>query len=66
MLPVSLCASLASSHLAEQEQDYVLNYAKILLTLGMIHLYFCDFGDGDRVLMWWKMLLPLFKQDGRT
>ena len=67
MLPLSPCASLASSD--SEEQDHVLNYAKILLTLGMIHRYFCDSvreGDGDRVLMCWKMLLLLFKQDGIT
>ncbi len=67
MLPLSPCSSLTS--LDSTKQDFVFNYARKVLTLGMVHRYFRDSikeGDGDRVLSCWKILLPLFKQDGRT
>ena len=66
MLPLSPC--LSSSMVDQTQQDHVFNYGKILLTLGMVHHYFKDSvreGDGDRVFSCWKILLPLFKQDGR-
>ncbi len=44
--------------------DGVTTYARELLTLGLIWLKFYDAvkeGDGDRILLAWKILIPVFK-----
>jgi hypothetical protein len=44
--------------------DGVLNYARHVLSLGLLHAEFDDAiheGDGVRVLQCWKIFLPLFK-----
>ena len=48
--------------------DGVQAYAKEVLTLGLVWLAFHDAvkeGDGERVILYWKFLLLLFKADGR-
>ncbi len=44
--------------------DDGVTYARELLTLGLIWLQFYDAvkeGDGDRILLAWKILIPVFK-----
>ena len=43
----------------------VLQYAREVLSLGLLILEFKDADDGDRVLLVWKYFLPLFKASGR-
>lgn len=48
--------------------DGVMNYANELMSLGIFYLNFKDAireGDGERVLVCWKFLLPLFKVSDR-
>ena len=66
MLPLSPGSALSTTN--DSQPDFVNNYGRNLLTLGMMHRYFRDSvreGDGNRVILAWKMFLPLFKQDGR-
>ena len=49
-------------------RDGVVNYAKELMSLGIFYLNYKDAvreGDGERVLVCWKYLLPLFKVSDR-
>ena len=48
--------------------DGVLNYANEIMSLGIFYMNFKDAireGDGDRILMCWKYLLPLFRVSNR-
>ncbi len=48
--------------------DGVFVYACDVLSLGLLWMGFHDAireGDGDRVMMYWKLLLPIFKASGR-
>ena len=48
----------------EEHVDGVNLYARELLTLGLLWHEFhdaCKEGDGDRILLCWKMMLPIFK-----
>uniref|UniRef100_A0A1X7TR30 DUF6589 domain-containing protein n=1 Tax=Amphimedon queenslandica TaxID=400682 RepID=A0A1X7TR30_AMPQE len=50
-------------------EDKVLAYSKLLMSLGMIYLEYCDGikeGDGMRVLRCWRYMLLIFKATGRT
>ena len=45
------------------------NYARELLTLGLIWLQFYDAvkeGDDDRILLAWKIMIPLFEATNHT
>ena len=49
--------------------DHVLEYAKELLSLGLLLMEFTDSiheGDGERILRCWRFFLPLFKACGRS
>lgn len=49
--------------------DGVYNYATALLSIGCFYMNFVDAikeGDGERVLLCWRYLLPIFKGTGRT
>ena len=70
LLPLSPSTELSActSTTSTREQDHVYNYAKHVLTLGLVHMCFVDAvreGDGDRVLALWKVFLCLFKLDSR-
>ena len=43
----------------------VYNYATDLLTLSLIWHDAIKEGDGNRILLYWKFLLPIFQQEGR-
>ena len=50
-------------------QDGITMYARELLTLGLIWLEFYDAvreADGDRILLSWKIMLPIFKATNHT
>lgn len=52
-----------------QDSDSVLTYSKLLMSVGMIYLEYCDAikeGDGFRVLRCWRYMLLVFKATGRT
>ncbi len=60
--------SIVNTHLllplSDKVDDGVVTYARELLTLGLIWLQFYDAvkeGDGDRIVLAWKMLIPVFK-----
>ena len=49
--------------------DHVLEYAKELMSLGLLLMEFTDSiheGDGERILRCWRFFLPLFKACGRS
>ena len=53
---------------ASKSTDSVFVHACDLLTLGLLWMGFHDAireGDGDRVMLYWKFLLPVFKATGR-
>lgn len=65
--------SIVSTHLllptSSKVQDGVTMYARELLTLGLVWLEFYDSireGDGDRILLSWKIMLPIFKATHHT
>ena len=48
----------------EAELDGVTFYARELITLSLVWHYFHDASkeaDGDRILLSWKIMLPIFK-----
>ena len=52
----------------QQPLDTVNEYAKEVLSLGLLFLEYCDSireGDGDRIFRCWRYFLPLFKSSGR-
>ena len=72
---VSICEKIITSFVSfefqkvpVQTSDNVFNYATSLLSIGCFYLSFCDAikeGDGERVLLCWRYLLPIFKGTGR-
>ena len=59
---ISMCGDITSS------EDGVLNYANEVMSLGIFYLNYKDAiqeGDGDRVLLCWKYLLPISKVSDR-
>ena len=65
--------SIINTHLllpsSASVEDGVTSYARELLTLGLIWLQFYDAvkeGDGDRILLAWKIMIPLFKATNHT
>ncbi len=65
--------SIVNTHLLlpslPEVRDGVTLYARELLTLGFIWLQFYDAtreGDGDRILLAWKMMIPVFKATNHT
>lgn len=59
---ISMCGEISCSN------DGVLNYAKEIMSLGIFYLNCKDAireGDGDRLLVCWKYLLPIFKAADR-
>ena len=47
--------------------DMAYNYASDLLTLGLLWHGYHDAikeGDGNRILLYWKFLVPIFRQEG--
>ena len=59
---VSMCSNISSS------KDGVLNYANEVMSLGMFYLNYKDVikhADGDRLIVCWKYLLPIFKASDR-
>lgn len=47
--------------------DAAYNYATDLLTMMLVWHGFHDSvkeGDGDRILLYWKVMLPVFQQEG--
>lgn len=49
------------------ERDHVVQYAKVLLTVGLLLMEFNDSiheGDGLRILRCWHLLLLIFKTTG--
>lgn len=60
--------SIINTHLllpsSTKSEDGVTSYARELLTLGLIWLQLYDAikeGDGDRILLAWKIMIPVFK-----
>ena len=52
---------------ASFENDGAYNYVRDLLTMLLVWHGFHDAvreGDGDRILLYWKVLLPIFQQEG--
>ena len=59
---MSMCGDISSSN------DCVLNYANEVMSLGMLYPNYKNatrFGDGDRLIVCWKFLLPIFKVSDR-
>ena len=59
---------LPSKNAPSETKDMVYNYATDLLTLSLIWHGYHDAikeGDGNRILLYWKFLLPIFQQDGQ-
>lgn len=59
---MSMCSDINCS------KDGILNYANEIMSLGMLYLNYKDVireGDGDRLLVCWKYLLPIFKVSDR-
>ena len=53
----------------KQPHDAVQEYAKDILTMGLLLMEFGDAireGDGNRIIRCWRFFLPLFKATGRT
>ena len=49
--------------------DHVQEYAKDVLSMGLLYLEFQDAireGDGQRVLVVWNFLFPIFRATGHT
>ena len=66
---IDRCISFKFHDKANQSNDHVYEYNTLLLSIGCFYLEFIDAireGDGDRVLMCWRYLLPIFKGAGRT
>ena len=58
---------LPSKNAPSETKDTVYNYATDLLTLSLIWHGYHDAikeGDGNRILLYWKFLLPIFQQEG--
>ena len=58
------CSLRGDSNDASQKDDNVQEYARELLTLGLIYNEFSDGireGDGERVIRCWKFLMLIFK-----
>ena len=54
---------------SDHDRDYVLLYAREVLTLGLFYKEFHDAireGDGERIITCWRYLLLLFKVSHRT
>ena len=52
----------------EDDKDHVCEYARDVLTLGLLYMEFADAireGDGGRILRCWRYFLLLFKVTGR-
>ena len=59
---ISMCGDIGCS------KDGILNYANEIMSLGIFYLNYKDVireGDGDRLLVCWKYLLPIFKVSDR-
>ena len=59
---------LPSKNAPSETKDMVYNYATDLLTLSLIWHGYHDAikeRDGNRILLYWKFLLPIFQQEGR-
>ena len=66
-LSLSFCEDVTSR--ASSESDTVHEYAKEVLSLGLLLLEFNDAvreGDGDRIVRCWRFFLPLFKASDKT
>lgn len=71
----SFCQELIADHVSfslsiksSSTDDGVLNYAKELMSLGIFYINFKDAireGSGERVLLCWKYLFPLFRVTNR-
>lgn len=58
----------SAAHLEADTEDMAYNYATNLLTLSLIWHGYHDSvkeGDGNRILLYWKFLLPIFQEEGR-
>lgn len=62
---VKIC--LSDTELSEDNPDMVVNHSIDFLTLSLFWYGYHDSvkeGDGNRILRYWKFLLPLFQQEG--
>ena len=67
-LVVSLYTDVSPDHAPTHSSDQVQDYAREILTLGLLWYGFKDAireGDGDRVMRYWRYFLLLFKACGR-
>ena len=65
---VDMQASFTSNS-TEWDSDKVLEYSRLLLSMGLLYLEYCDGikeGDGLRVLRCWRFLLLIFRCTGRS
>lgn len=59
---IIMCGDISSS------KDGILNYANEIMSLGILYLNYKDairHGDGNRLLVCWKYLLPIFRVSDR-
>ena len=64
---VKISLSARSIHNHTLANDSVYNYATDLLIMSLVWHGFHDAireGDGNRILLYWKVLLPIFQQEG--
>ena len=64
-----VCLPTTKDNSEQTLQDHVKEYARDVLCLGLLYLEFSDAireGDGERIIRFWKYLLLLFKDSGRT
>ncbi len=65
---VASFVALEKDTTVSKSSDGVFIYACDVLTLGLLWMSFHDTvreGDGERVMLYWKALLPIFKATGR-
>ena len=63
-----VCLTILSKPQTHQNTDHVQEYMKEVMTLGILYLNYKDSvreGDGLRVLLIWKFLLPIFQATNR-
>ena len=64
-----VCLPTTKDNSEQTLQDHVKEYARDVLSLGLLYLEFSDAireRDGERIIRCWKYLLLLFKDSGRT
>ena len=65
---VDISFNLSIRETASEECDSVYEYAREVLSLGLLLLEFVDAirGDGSRILRCWQYFLPIFHATNRT